>query len=178
MMKSMVVFSSKTGNTKKVAKAIFDVLPDPKNIFTVEESPSVDEYDFIAMGFWVDKGTADSKAREFFKTVQNKKIALFGTLGAFPDSDHARQSMENVKQLVQGNEILGEFLCQGKVDPKLIRMMETRMKDDPHHSMTPERRARLDEAAKHPDEKDIADARDFFLEIISVAGENLLKSAS
>lgn len=165
-MKSMVVFSSKTGNTKKVAKAIFDVLPDPKNIFSVEEFPKVNEYDFIAMGFWVDKGTADSKAREFFKTVQNKRIALFGTLGAYPDSDHARQSMEKVKELVKDNELLGEFLCQGKVDPKLIKMMATQMKDDPHHSMTKERRARLDEAAKHPDEKDLVNASEAFKDII------------
>ena len=31
----------------------------------------------------------------------------------------------------------GEFLCQGKVDPALIKMMETKMKDNPHHRMTP-----------------------------------------
>lgn len=166
-MKSMVVFSSKTGNTEKVAHAIFNVLPHPKNIFTADEFPSVDEYDFIALGFWVDKGTADAKARAFFKTVQNKKVALFGTLGAYPDSDHARQCLDQVRYLVRGNEILGEFLCQGKVDPELIKMMAERMKDDPYHSMTPEREKRLKEAEKHPDEKDLADAALFFSEIVT-----------
>ena len=103
------------------------------------------------------------------KTVKDKKIALFGTLGAYPDSDHARQCMKNARALVKGNEILGEFLCQGKVDPALIKMMETKMKDDPHHSMSPERRARLEEAAKHPDEKDLADARALFVKLAQIA---------
>ncbi|NDY74313.1 hypothetical protein DO021_20745 [Desulfobacter hydrogenophilus] len=48
-------------------------------------------------------------------------------------------------------------------------MMETKMKDDPHHSMTPERKARLEEAAKHPDEKDLADARALFVELAQTA---------
>ena len=171
-MKTMVVFSSRTGNTKKVAKAIFEALPDPKNIFTIEEFPDVSEYDFIAMGFWVDKGTADAKDARFFKTVTGKKIALFGTLGAYPDSDHARQCMEKVREMVKENEIIGEFLCQGKVDPKLVEMMATKMKDDPHHRMTPERRARIEEAAKHPDDKDLANAGRLFKEFAGKAAGN------
>jgi hypothetical protein len=47
--------------------------------------------------------------------------------------------------------------------------METKMKVDPHHSMTPERRARLEEAAKHPDEKDLADARALFFKLAQIA---------
>jgi len=35
---------------------------------------------------------------------------------------------------------------------------------DPHHRMTPERKARLEKAAKKPDEKDLADARALFVE--------------
>lgn len=101
--------------------------------------------------------------------VATEKSGLFGTLGAYPDSDHARQCLKNARALVKGNEILGEFLCQGKVDPALIKIMETKMMDAPHHSMTPERRARLEEAAKHPDEKDLADARALFFKLAQIA---------
>ena len=65
----------------------------------------------------VDKGTANAGSARYMETVKNKKIGLFGTLGAYPDSDHAKQCMKKARALVQGNEILGEFLCQGKVDP-------------------------------------------------------------
>ena len=160
-MKSMVVVSSRTGNTRMVAEAVFEALPEPKEIFNVEDAPPPDGYDFIALGFWVDKGTADAKAMAYFKAVADKKIGVFGTLGAYPDSDHARECMARVCDLLSGNQILGTFLCQGRVDPKLIKMME-KMKDDPHHSMTPERKARLAEAAKHPDENDLENAKDQF----------------
>ena len=169
-MKSMVVVSSRTGNTRMVAQAVFQALPEPKEIFDVEDAPSPEGYDFIALGFWVDKGTADAKARAYFKGVTDKTIGIFGTLGAYPDSDHGKDCMEKVETLLSENRILGGFLCQGKVDPKLIKMME-KMKDDPHHSMTPERRARLDEAAKHPDENDLAAARARFEKIARKAQE-------
>jgi hypothetical protein len=39
------------------------------------------------------------------------------------------------------------------------------MKDDPNHAMTPERKARLAEAEKHPDENDLTNARKTFEKI-------------
>jgi len=170
-MKSLVVYSSRTGNTQQVARAIYEALPEPKEIFSAKEAPDPSAYDFLALGFWVDKGTVNAGSARYMKSVTGKKIGLFGTLGAYPDSDHARQCMEKARQMVQGNDILGEFLCQGKVDPDLIKMMEIKMKDDPHHSMTPERRARLEEAAKHPDKKDLADARALFAELVQIAAQ-------
>nr|WP_319494946.1 flavodoxin family protein [uncultured Desulfobacter sp.] len=170
-MKSLVVYSSRTGNTQKVARAIYEALPEPKEIFSAKEAPDPSAYDFLALGFWVDKGTVNAGAARYMETVKGKQIGLFGTLGAYPDSEHAKQCLEKAKILVQGNDILGEFLCQGKVDPDLVKMMETKMKEDPHHSMTPERRARLEEAAKHPDEKDLADARALFAGLAQIAAE-------
>ena len=170
-MKTLVVYSSRTGNTKKVAEAVFESLPEPKELFAAADAPDPEGYDFIALGYWVDKGTADAGAAGYMKRVKGKKIGLFGTLGAYPDSDHARQCKEKVRDLVSGNEILGEFLCQGRVDPELIKLMETKMKDDPHHSMTPERRARHEEAAKHPDETDLAEARKMFARLAVPAAE-------
>jgi hypothetical protein len=32
--------------------------------------------------------------KSYMSTVRNKRVGLFGTLGAWPDSDHARQCME------------------------------------------------------------------------------------
>lgn len=161
-MKSLVVYSSKTGNTQRVAQAIYDVLPQPKTISRVEDAPPADGFDFIALGFWVDKGTADKKAQKYMSGMKKCKVGVFGTLGAYPDSDHAKQSMKKATSLLHGNEVIGTFLCQGKVDPVLVRMMAETMKDDPHHSMTPEREARLKEAAKHPDKTDLENAADIF----------------
>ena len=65
-MKSLVVYSSKTGNTKKVAEAIYDALPEPKSIHPVEDTPSVDGVDFLVLGFWVDKWDGRSKGPKIF----------------------------------------------------------------------------------------------------------------
>ncbi|MFP4533163.1 MAG: flavodoxin family protein [Desulfobacterales bacterium] len=154
-MNSIVVYSSRTGNTLKVAQAVYEALPSPRALFPVDDAPDPDAYDFIALGFWVDKGTADEKARRYLEKLKGKPIFLFGTLGAYPDSDHGKKCMENVKALAAGNQILGTFLCQGRVDPEMIKWMEENLQHDPHHAMTPERRARLREAERHPDTDDL-----------------------
>ena len=85
-----------------------------------------------------------------------KKIFFFGTLGAWPDSPHARRCAEGARSLLQegGNTVLGGFLCQGRVNPKILEISRQKGR----HPMTPERRARLEEAARHPDAADLAEA--------------------
>ena len=91
-------------------------------------------------------------------------MALFGTLGAWPDSDHARDCIAQGEALVNAperrNRVIGTYLCQGKVDPKIVAMMQKMASDV--HPMTPERKARLEEAAKHPDEADCLRAQEAF----------------
>ncbi len=162
-MKSLVVYSSRTGNTKKVGEAIAAVLPNC-DIFAVEEAPSTEGYDFVALGYWVDKGMADAKCKAYIETISNATVGLFGTLGAYPDSDHAKECIVMSEALLtepeRGNTVLGSFICQGKVDPKITEMMN-KMASNPH-PMTPERKARLEEAAKHPNEEDCAKAQEMF----------------
>ncbi len=166
-MNSIVVYSSRTGNTLKVAQAVYEALPSPRALFPVDDAPDPDAYDFIALGFWVDKGTADEKTRRYLKKLKDKPIFLFGTLGAYPESDHGIKCINNVKALAADNKILGTFLCQGRVDPEMIKWMEENLQDDPHHFMTPERRARLKEAERHPDVHDLIAAGSRVKQILS-----------
>ena len=58
-MSSLVVFSTSTGNTKKIADAIFSALKDKdKKIVNVNEINTVDinEFKRIIIGGWIDKG--------------------------------------------------------------------------------------------------------------------------
>ena len=149
-MKALVVYSSRTGNTRKIAEAIAAVLPGCE-IHPVESAPAPEGYDLVAVGYWVDKGMPDAQAKAYLETVRDANVALFGTLGAWPDSDHARDCIA---------QVLGTYLCQGKVDPKIVAMMQKMASDV--HPMTPERKARLEEAAKHPDEADCLRAQEAF----------------
>ena len=85
-----------------------------------------------------------------------RKSFFFGTLGAWPDSPHARRCAEGARALLEegGNTVLDGFLCQGRVDPKILEISRQKGR----HPMTPERRARLEEAARHPDTADLAEA--------------------
>lgn len=158
-MKSLVVYSTRTGNTRKLAQALYEMLPEPKDLFSIETAPSPDGYDFIALGFWVDRGTADHATLQYIEKIKGKKVGIFGTSGAFPDSDHTRECMESVTQLLAGNAVLGGFICQGRIDPAVARKMDRLAPED---ETAPNRPDRIAEAARHPNEKDLQNLRAAF----------------
>lgn len=167
-MKKIVVYSSLTGNTKKVGEAIAAKIGCEAISFEDERAKDVSEYDFIAVGFYVDKGGPDAHFKRYVKEhVKNKNVGLFITLGAEPDGEHGEHMLQNGRDLLEGlgNKILREFICQGAIDPKLIEeMKEMAAKLGPKapHQITPEREARWKAAASHPDESDLANAQKAF----------------
>ena len=169
-MKMLVTYSTRTGNTKMIAEAIHSIMPQGAELHPVETAPDPAGYDFIALGFWVDKGAPDKAMLAYMDRVKGTCVGLFGTLGAWPDSDHARSSMQNGVDRVAENKVLGTFICQGKVDPKLLAAMDKMRAENNPHAMTPERKARIEEAAKHPNEEDCANAKKVFADILAQLG--------
>ena len=71
-MKSIVIYSSRTGNTKMVAEAIASALPEGTPCVTVKEVPAdLASYDVVFMGFWADQGNADKAAQAVIKEITN-----------------------------------------------------------------------------------------------------------
>lgn len=160
MSKMAVVFSSKTGNTEKVAAAIQAGLPSDTPLLNVKDQPQLADYDLIFYGYWVDKGGPDPLSLEFMKSITNPKVALFATLGAEPDSQHAADSLEAGAQGLTQSTVVARFICQGAIDPKLISWMEKLDADHPHYP-DEKRRQRWAEAAMHPNTEDLAAATAF-----------------
>ncbi len=165
MKKTLVVYSSRTGNTKMIAEAVHAAMPEGAELAPVETAPDPSGYDFIALGFWVDKGAPDAAMLDYMDRVKGANVGLFGTLGAWPDSDHARESMQKGVERMAGNRVFGTFICQGRVDPKLLAAM-AKMREGNPHPMTEERKARIEEAAKHPNAEDRAAAQRAFADIL------------
>ena len=53
-MKTLVAYFSQTGNTKKVAESMFDVIQGEKEIKELSEVENVDGYDLLFVGFPID----------------------------------------------------------------------------------------------------------------------------
>ena len=104
-MKKLVIFSTLTGNTEKIANAIFSVIEGDKELLNVKDSDKInpDDYEKIIVGYWVDKGDADEKIKAFMSKINNKTVATFGTLGAKADSDHAKKCMAAVREFLEAN---------------------------------------------------------------------------
>lgn len=161
MKKWLMAYSSNTGNTKRVAEAMFAALPEGSLLKSVKEAPSADDFDVVAVGYWVTRGGPDPLTQAFLPTIRNKEVVLFQTLGAEPDSEHATTSLARAAYLV-GEEctILGTFSCRGKINPALLARRKDLPKDNPHHP-SEANIARWSAAAAHPDETDLENAKAF-----------------
>lgn len=170
MKNTLVAYSSLTGNTKQVAGKIFEIIEGEKELVSLNNIADVDidKFDRVVVGFWVDKGTADKRTREFIKKLSGKEIAYFGTLGADPESKHGNAVNERVTGLCsEKNTFLGGFLCRGKIDPKLVEKMG-KFPLKLIHPLTPERLQRIEDAKPHPNEKDFQEAQEYFKKILNV----------
>jgi flavodoxin len=150
----LIVYSSKTGNTRKVAEGIAHGLGENVRVVPIEDAPA-GTAGVILLGFWVDRGTADAKSLAYIQKLEGRKVGLFGTLGVEPDSEHAQKTGAAITALVAAkNTCLGCVLCQGKIDPALTEQFKSLPPNHPH-AMSDERMKRHLEAAKHPDQADI-----------------------
>ena len=140
-----VVYNSLTGNTKMLADRISEILPNDD-----------DNDDIVFVGFWTDKGNADSKTIEYLKLLRNKKIFLFGTCGFGGSEAYFDRILTNVKSNIDSsNEIIGEYMCQGKM-PSSVRERYLKMKES--DNCPPNIDALIDNfdmALSHPDKKDL-----------------------
>jgi len=112
-MKVLVAYMSRTGNTKKVAEAIYDAIPQPKEIRRVEDITSLEGYDLSFLGFPMHALGPDEKVKTFLeKHVKNRSIALFITHMA--PEPYAREQgwIQKFKDAAVGANVVGIFDCQ------------------------------------------------------------------
>lgn len=174
-MKILIVYSSRTGNTRRLAEGIganlagFKVRVCP--VENLENTAVLPEADAYLLGYWVDRGHADEKSQKLIQRMAEKKIGLFGTMGAYPYGKHARHTLEAVENsLPEGVVLIGSFLCQGSVDPVLLEKFKNLPADNPH-AQTPEALRRQAIGAKHPNTLDAQYAAMMFRDRLEQGGE-------
>ena len=109
-----ILFSSMTGNTKELADAIREILPEETLDYFGLCKDADPQSEILYIGFWTDKGTADEATTTLLKSLRNKKIFLFGTAGFGGSEEYYQKVLHNVRENIDpSNQIVGEYMCQG-----------------------------------------------------------------
>lgn len=168
MPRTLVTYFSKTGNTKKIADAIYTTLAGNKAIKPVNElqEQEIEEYSLIFIGFPVYSHSIPFPLEGILRNIPpNKKIALFSTHGSLTGSRLSREALEYAFVLALKAKVLGSFSCRGKVSLKAIDVLEK----SPEHKAWTEMAA---SASTHPDKSDLEDARSFARWIMTLAAQD------
>ncbi len=169
-MSTLVVYASKTGNTEKVARRIYDAVSDPdKTLVSLSDYDHRCTADTVYVGFWNNRGTCCVEVMDLLSELSGKRIALFGTcgmgdLGGYYDAVRGAVSA----WIPEDSEYLGCFLCQGKM-PFSIRDRYESMRDRTNYEKVDALIDNFEEALLHPDEEDLKRAEEFVIQIESAA---------
>jgi flavodoxin len=166
MSKILVTYLSQTGNTKKIAEAIFDSLEGDKTIKPVDEVQEIDDYSLIFIGFPVHSHSVPYKIERFLRKIpEGKKIALFSTHGSLPGDHLATGALEHAAVTASKAKVLGTFSCRGKVSMEAMEVLSK----SPEHKAWAEM---VPSSQTHPNEGDLEDSRSFAKHIIILSTQD------
>lgn len=132
-MKVLVTYRSVTGNTKKIAEAIYGEIDAEKDIKSFREVESLDDYDFVFVGYPVEGWGPSKVSKKWLQEhVSGKRIGLFCTHGSpegvptlAPWLDAMRAAATDA-----GADIVNFFNCQGEMSQRVVDMLLE--SDDPN----------------------------------------------
>ena len=153
-MKTVIVYSSATGNTARLAQELSAQLNLPA--MPLAEAEGWQDADRILAGFWTDKGSCDEALAAFLATVEHKEVFLFGTAGFGSQPAYFQAVLKRVQaNLGQGCTLVGSYMCQGKM-PQAVRRRYEAMLAAPDHAPNLEAMIEnFDHALSHPDTADL-----------------------
>ena len=103
-----------------LAEAVYETLSSEKTIYPVSEAPDPNGIDLVAVGSWLQAGQPDPQTQAYMKKIRKQKVFLLASHGAAVDSEHAHQAMAYTRKLLPEADIIGQFNCQGQVNPKVL----------------------------------------------------------
>ncbi len=155
MNRWLVVYSSVTGNTKKVAEAFNETVEG--TLVPVGEAPLPAGYDAVAVGYWLWRGGADPKTAQYLASLSSVNVVLLQTHAADNGSEHTITAFARAAAcLGKDCRVISVFECQGQVPEAVRKKRENLSKDDPHAKSMGWKTS-----IGHPDEADLIAAREF-----------------
>jgi flavodoxin len=124
-MKLLVAYMTKTGNTKKIAEAIFGNLTGEKVIKPIDAVESIEGYDVAFLGFPIHQMGPDKKTAKLLAKhcVKGRKVVLFITHAGPEGAPDLQPMLEKFRQAARGAELVDMFDCQGELAKGIKRIM-------------------------------------------------------
>lgn len=147
-----IVYSSRTGNTAQLARAIREALPQEDCIYFGAPDAKALEAEMIYVGFWTDKENCDQDTAAFLKSLTHQRVFLFGTAGYGGSPAYFEKMLGRTKENLGSEvQVAGTYMCQGKM-PQAVRTRYEAMEESPIRTMMLEN---FDRALTHPDAEDL-----------------------
>ena len=148
-MSTVVIYTSQSGNTAKVADAIYDAIPDKdKEITTIENWNGKTDADTWFVGFWINRGTCGLDVCDLLDRLSGKRIALFATCGMHDENGYFDSIRSSCSVWVPDDaQYLGFYLCQGKMPMAVRRRYEEKKEELKERENSPDGKMSVEEAA-------------------------------
>lgn len=157
-MSYAIVYSSRTGNTERLARAALEALgaegcsyfgaPGP------DASAAASAADLVLLGSWTDKGGLDPALDPVLPSLPGHSVFLFGTCGFGGDPAYFDRVLDNFSAaLPDGTKVIGRYLCQGQMPPSVRERYVSMSERDPDRFAP--MIENFDRAVGHPDEADL-----------------------
>ncbi len=148
-MKKAIVFSTVSGNTKKLADVIYNSIGE--EVYCGKPCAEATDADMIYVGSWTAGFSCAPDIKAFLESLNNKKIFLFMTAGYGHSDEFFKKILDAAKENINSsNELVGEFICQGEVSESKREAIK-KMDMAKFESM----QAELDYSKSHPDSNDL-----------------------
>lgn len=160
-LNALIVVSSRTGNTHYLAKHLQAGFAKATLVSPSALPETLSGYDVVLLGYWCDRGQVPEDLMAVASRLTHQKVWCFATMGAEPEDERSQAWVAKTAQQLatagEGNTLLGQFVCQGRIDPEVFRRVTEMV-----GGLTPEREARRLRAEQHPNEDDVSAAKAAF----------------
>ena len=157
-MTEAIIYDSLSGNTESLAKEIKSI---KKNAYYEKINDKLIEelleYDIYYIGSPIIKGMCTDKIKRLLQKIENKKIFLFITTGYKGEEYYESLTRRILEIIPKSNQILGIFLCQGKMQDAVKERYIKLIQEHPEDKNLKVSIENFEQAKTHPDQKDKKD---------------------
>ena len=123
-MKVLIAYHSVSGNTRKVAEAIYKEIRADKELKPLSDVKDIKGYDLSFIGFPIQGYGPSKEAKAFLeKKAAGKDVALFVTHSAPEDEPLVQSWLAACKIAASSANIVGVFDCQGELAQNVAELM-------------------------------------------------------